>query len=221
MATKYWFALDYFNNIPQVPWAGVPQVRPFTFCVNSNGGSINGVSKITSLGTSAPDALVACTLPGQGFGIMIHNYYLDIDKIDAGAGSAALVLKMGIVLTSTTNALGTSSLDATTGATSMASDSFFFTLLTPGNNAVRVSPVAAETNASTPAEIAITYGIGKLPVMITNFSGNTGGNVGTYPNSGLYDIVFTVTTAANTVTTSDLYFKGWIEYSTLNQPWQV
>jgi hypothetical protein len=220
MATKYWYALDYYNTIPQIAEGNVLIRRPFSFCVNSTAGSINGVAKVTSLASTGPDALACCTFPGQGFGICITNYYLDIDKVDAGGGSAALVLKMGIVLTSTVTGLATT-LDPTTGAASMASDSYFFTLLTPGNAAVRVNPVSAESNASTPAEVPITYGIGKLPLMLTNFTGNTGGNVGTYPDSGLYDLVLTVTTTANALTSTDLYIKGWVDYFTLNQPWQV
>lgn len=220
MATKYWFANDYYQPLPQIQEANTLIKRPFSVVVNSNGGTLNGVSKVSSLATTGPDAIALCTIPGKGYGVCVTSYYLDMDKVDAGGGSAALVVKLGYVLTSTTNGTTTSSLD--TGSTSSASDTYFATLITPGNNAIRMNPVGIETNASTPAEVACTYAVGALPLMITNLSGgNTGGNVTTQPNSGLYDLLLTVTTSANTLASSDTYIKGYIEYFTLGSPYQT
>lgn len=218
MATKYWFAADYGNTPPQLQEGNTIVCREFTAVVNSGGGTTNGVSNITSLGTSSPDVIALCTLPGQGYGITIDDYYLDFDAIETGGASATLVLEMGLLLTSTTNAASVSSLD--TGSTSMAAAGYFFTLLTWGTGTgaserIRVNPVSAFTAAATPAIIAVTYAKGALPLMITNLpGGNTNGNVATQPNSGLYDLCLTVTTAANTVSAVNANIHGYIKYHT-------
>ena len=215
MAAKYWFAADYNTPIPQMAESNVPVIREFTAIVNSGGGAVNGQNKITSLATTGPDIIALATLPGQGVGIVIDNYYFDFGILDTGGASAALVLELGLLLTSTVNGSATSSLD--TGSTSMANAGYFATLITlSGNNQqYRLNPVVMATKAATPVLAAVTYAAGALPLMITNQpGGNTGGNVGTQPNSGLYDLVLQVTTSANTVSAVDAYIHGWIEYHT-------
>jgi hypothetical protein len=212
---NYWFAADYTNIPPQLQESGVPVVRPFTAVVNSAGGSLNGQKKVATLGSSAPDVIALCTLPGQGYGIIVLDFMIEFGIIDSN-NSPTLEFELGLLLTSTTNANSTSSLD--TGSTSMAAAGYFGTLMifdtaTAGGI---LRPNVFFSIASTPTSLPWTPVAGALPLMITNQpGGNTGGNVATYPNSGLYDFCLTVTENAATVSATDAYIKGWIMYQTL------
>lgn len=225
MAAKYWTAVDYFNRPPQIDSASIPLRRYFTAIINSGGGSLNGVNKVTSLASTGPDVIALCTLPGSNFGIMVSNYYIDFGILDTGGASAALVMELGLLLTSTV--LGTSSSSLDVGSTTAANAGYFATTLTFTTNAApagyTLTPHGLFTRASGAAAALVAgYPVeGALPLALTNISGyNTGGNVAAYPNSGLYDLVLQVTTSANTVSATDAYIRGWVEYETLNTAWQ-
>jgi len=128
MAAKYWFAADYNNTPPQLQEGNTIVCREFCAVVNAAGGSTNGISNITSLASTGPDVIALCTLPGQGYGITVDDYFIDFGGTDT-ASPAALVLELGLLLTSTTTGAATSSLD--TGSTSMAAAGYFATLITP------------------------------------------------------------------------------------------
>ena len=219
MAAKYWFAADYNNTPPQLQEGNTIVCREFCAVVNAAGGSTNGISNITSLASTGPDVIALCTLPGQGYGITVDDYFIDFGGTDT-ASPAALVLELGLLLTSTTTGAATSSLD--TGSTSMAAAGYFATLITPSTvfstaKGYWLSPQAGLwTSASTPLVLPVTFNPGALPLMITNMpGGNTAGNVATYPNSGLYDLCLTVTTSATTLATSTpALIKGWVKYHT-------
>lgn len=201
-------AADYNAPIYQSPAAGAVVCRPFTALVNSTaGGSLNGVPNVTTLAIN--DVIALCTLPGQGYGIVLLDYFIDFAKLDTN-GSPLLVMSLGTQLTSTTVGASTSSLD--TGSVSSAAAGQFATLITPNTTTdTRLTPSIYASNAAAPASLPVTYPVGALPYSISNQPGGPA----QVPNSGLYDLILTVTAAAATVSAVNAFIKGWVMYQTI------
>ena len=209
MANAY-YAADYGNPPPQMQQF-TPVVRPFNVMVNSTAGAsygIQGYPVVSTLGVG--DTISLCTLPGSGSGIILLDYYIDFGVLDTGAGSATLVMELGLALDS----LDPGPAPNGSAITSAAAAGFFATLITPPaatNSGCRLNPQALFSDAATPVSEPVTFPNGVLPFSISNLAPS--------PNSGLYDFQLKVTTAADVVSATAAYIRGWIAYAQISQPW--
>jgi len=137
MAQVNWYAADYGNTPPQMQQF-TPVVRPFNVQVNTTAGAsygTQGYAPVSTLTSTSPDQIHLCTLPAQGSGIVILDWFLDCGELDTG--SHALVMELGLALLTldplqnTAQALG-----------------FFATGITPGAGGGQVSPQYAGLSAT-------------------------------------------------------------------------